>query len=208
MGLQPHGTGLWKGIMQVWGKFSSQVSYQLGNGNRILFWHDEWCGHMPLRDGFSKLFAMATYQDVLVADCWLPSPAWGLLGSFVHKGAQDWELEIFEEFFRLLHEVYPKSQKIDQWRWKRQNKGSFTVSSFYHFLTGLRDNTFPWKGICVSRIPSKVCFFSWVVAKGAILTIDNLRKRRIVVTEWCYICKCNAESVDHLLLHCKSASEL
>ena len=82
------------------------------------------------------------------------------------------------------------------------------MSSFYHALTGPGDISFPWKGIWVSRVPTKVCFFSWAAAKGAILTIDNLRKRRIILTEWCYMCKRNAESTDHLLLHCKLASEL
>ncbi|GFZ09756.1 hypothetical protein Acr_21g0003550 [Actinidia rufa] len=90
---------------------------------------------MPLRDRIPELFAMATYQDV--------------------RGAQDWELKIFVEFFRLLQEVNPISQEVDQWRWKRQGNGSFTVSSFYHFLTVLGDPTFPWKEIWVSRVPSK-----------------------------------------------------
>ena len=40
------------------------------------------------------------------------------------------------------------------------------------------------------------------------MIIDNLRRRRIVVTEWCYVCKKNAKTTDHLLLHCDSASEL
>jgi hypothetical protein len=29
-----------------------------------------------------------------------------------------------------------------------------------------------------------------------------------VVVEWCYMCKKNRESVDHLLLHCEIASAL
>ena len=41
-----------------------------------------------------------------------------------------------------------------------------------------------------------------------ILTIDNLRKRKIRITDWCYMCKCNGEFVDHLLLHCPIASDL
>jgi hypothetical protein len=30
---------------------------------------------------------------------------------------------------------------------------------------------------------------------------DNLRRRHIVVVEWCCMCKKNGESIDHLLLH-------
>ena len=54
----------------------------------------------------------------------------------------------------------------------------------------------------------RVAFFVWIVALGKILTIDNLRLRKIRITDWCYICKCNGESVDHLLLHCSIALDL
>ena len=47
-----------------------------------------------------------------------------------------------------------------------------------------------------------VCFL------GKILTTDNLRKRRVIVLDWCYMCKSCGESVDHLLLHCSIAWEL
>ncbi|GFZ14796.1 hypothetical protein Acr_24g0009860 [Actinidia rufa] len=70
----------------------------------------------------------------------LPEDSWPLL---FRRGAQDWELEAFVEFFRLLQEVQPINQEIDKWRWKRQGKGSITVSSFYHSLTGLDDPTSP-----------------------------------------------------------------
>ena len=43
---------------------------------------------------------------------------------------------------------------------------------------------------------------------GRILTVDNLCKRQIIVTKWCYMCKNSGESMDHLLLHCPIAMEL
>ena len=55
---------------------------------------------------------------------------------------------------------------------------------------------------------SSGCFFSWTVALGKILTIDNLRKRHFVVLEWFFMCKGCGESIDHLLLHCSIASEM
>jgi hypothetical protein len=35
--------------------------------------------------------------------------------------------------------------------------------------------------------------------------IDNLRKRYIIIVDWCCMCKVSGESVDHLLLHCSIA---
>ncbi|XP_057512846.1 uncharacterized protein LOC130794919 [Actinidia eriantha] len=118
------------------------------------------------------------------------------------RGAQDGEMEAFEGLFRMLQETQPIIHDDDKWKWKRQAKGKFNV------LKGMGDPTFPCKGVWVSRVPSKICFFGWAAARGAILTIDNLRRRKIVVTKWCYMCKRNAETTDHLLIHCDVTSEL
>ena len=56
--------------------------------------------------------------------------------------------------------------------------------------------------------PLRVAFFVWTAALGKILTIDNLRKRKVKIIDWCYMCKCNGESVDHLMLHCPIISDL
>jgi hypothetical protein len=48
-----------------------------------------------------------------------------------------------------------------------------------------------------------------VAALGKILTLDNLRKRQVIVIDRCCMCKKNEESVDHLLLlHCEVACVL
>ncbi|GFZ12978.1 hypothetical protein Acr_23g0013630 [Actinidia rufa] len=78
--------------------------------------------------------------------CWHP---------LFRSGAQDWELENFVDLFRLLQEGHPTSQEWDKWRWKRQRNGGFIVASFYH-LMGEGDTNFPWKGIWVSRVPTKL----------------------------------------------------
>jgi len=53
-----------------------------------------------------------------------------------------------------------------------------------------------------------VAFFAWTAAQGKILTLDNLRKKGVVVIDRCCMCKLNGESVDHLLLHCEVACAL
>jgi hypothetical protein len=37
---------------------------------------------------------------------------------------------------------------------------------------------------------------------------DNLRRRRIVVVEWCCMCKKSGKSIEHLLLHCDVARDI
>ena len=43
---------------------------------------------------------------------------------------------------------------------------------------------------------------------GKCMTIDNIKKRKVWILNWCYMCKCNSESVDHLFLHCLVAMDL
>ena len=68
--------------------------------------------------------------------------------------------------------------------------------------------SFPWRMIWQSKVPPRVAFFSRSAFLGKILTTDNLRKRHVLVLDWCSMCKNCGESMDHLLLHCSIACEL
>lgn len=59
-----------------------------------------------------------------------------------------------------------------------------------------------------SKVPSRVFFFAWEACHDAILTGDNLRRRRKIYVSWCFMCKGSGESTNHLLLHCPVARSL
>ena len=63
-------------------------------------------------------------------------------------------------------------------------------------------------GESVDHLPFRVAFFVWTVILENILTIDNLRKRQILILDWCCMCKRNMESVDHHLTHCSIAFDV
>lgn len=50
--------------------------------------------------------------------------------------------------------------------------------------------------------------FLCMVGSCAILTPENLGKRRINYVSWCFMCKSAGENIDHLLLHRKVANRL
>ncbi|XP_050249419.1 uncharacterized protein LOC126696758 [Quercus robur] len=58
------------------------------------------------------------------------------------------------------------------------------------------------------KAPQRVSFFVWTVVWDKILTGDNLRGRGMDFVDQCIMCRCNGETVDHLLLHCGKAHKL
>ena len=118
------------------------------------------------------------------------------------------ELEAFRSFINSIYSTPVRGIEEDKRCWLPYKSKGFTVSAYYHLLVGRSEQIFPWKSIWKQKIPSRVAFFVWTAALGKCLTIDNLRKRKICILDWCYMCKCNSESVDHLFLHCPVVSEL
>jgi hypothetical protein len=48
----------------------------------------------------------------------------------------------------------------------------------------------------------------WTAALGKILTMDDLKKRAIIIVHWCCMSKSDGELVAHLLLYCPDDREL
>ena len=82
------------------------------------------------------------------------------------------------------------------------------MRSFYIALLKAPSVSFPWQSIWCVKVPKRVSFFLWTATRGGILTIDNLVKKNLPLVNWCCLCRCDEETVDHLLLHCKFASAL
>ena len=108
----------------------------------------------------------------------------------------------------LLYSCSIRRGNVDSLRWKPSSRKTFQVHSYYSVLIQPNRNFFPWRSMWKSKVPTRVAFFSWTAILGRILTIDNLRKRRVLIIDWCCMCKSNGESVSHLLLHCPIAQEL
>jgi hypothetical protein len=59
-----------------------------------------------------------------------------------------------------------------------------------------------------TQAPPRAAFFVWLAALGKILTLDNLRKRHMIVVNRCCMCKRSEETDDHFLLDCEVAFAL
>ena len=114
--------------------------------------------------------------------------------------------QILSAFWDVIYGVSLRGIGEDKMRTPTKSKG-FEASNYYQALLGVCTQSFPWRSIWKQKVPSKVAFFVWTVALGTILTIDNLRKK-VLILDWCYMCKSNGELIDNLLPHCPIVYEL
>ena len=131
--------------------------------------------------------------------------SWNLLFS---REFNDWEMGRFYSFFEHVSARIPRGESDDVLIWQLSCSGIFDVCSFYNYLLKDPSVSFPWQSIWCIKVPERVSFFLWTVARGGILTIDNLVKKNLPLVNWCCLCRYDEETVDHFLLDCKFARAL
>ena len=63
-------TSLWKEIRKEWPSFFQNMVFSLGDGRRINFWKDVWCGEEALCSIYPSLFNLALNKEATVVDTW------------------------------------------------------------------------------------------------------------------------------------------
>jgi hypothetical protein len=123
------------------------------------------------------------------------------------RSLNDWEVDELASLYSLLYSCNSDGGG-DKICWVHNKKGKFEVRSFYNEIISKASRPFPWKSIWRTKAPPRVAFFVWSAALGKILTLDNLRKKNMVLINRCGMCKRDEETVDHLLIHCEWAQVL
>jgi hypothetical protein len=182
------GLRVWKNIRKGWDSFSRFTRFVVGDGSKISFWHDLWCRDTALKVAFPALFGIACVKYATVADNLEflgNSSQWNV--SFIRE-AHDWEVDVFVSFFQVLHSVKVSRGSEDKLWWVSK-KCLFKVKSFFYSLACSGSSRFPWKSVWRTKAQSRAAFFVWSATLGKILTLDNLRKRYVIVINRCYMSK-------------------
>ena len=171
----------------------------VGDGSRILFWHDKGTGDNSLKTLYPQLFVSAANKEACME---VLSPPFGdndrVWSLRFYRKVNDWELAASYSLLHFIKTRIPRGGGSDRLCWHLNGSGKFDVQSFYHKIQNVPLSTFPWKGIWKVKVPKRVAFFMWTAAHGQILTLDNLMLHGRTLANRC----CNEESVNHLLIFC------
>ncbi|WMV52983.1 hypothetical protein MTR67_046368, partial [Solanum verrucosum] len=201
-----YGINLWRSIRNLWPKLRENSSIRTEDDRKVLFWEDKWLDQAPLRDTFNDIYTLNQQQRVTVAEVW-SNQGWNL--SF-RRPFNDWEILRLVEFYSKLEQFKGTSTDQDRLEWKGHSQSSFSVKGAYKKFNPYDNQIedWPWKLIWKVKIPYKVSCFTWLVAKQAVLTQENLMKRGIHLSPRCFFCEEKAETVTHLFIHCRITLQL
>jgi hypothetical protein len=148
-----YGVSLWKAIRKEWDRFVPFISFRVGDGESVKFWHDKWRGGIPLKVQYPELFSISRDKDASVVA--LSSFRNGKLHWEIKfsQNVQDWELESMTSFMDLIYSLTLDGNGMDKLCWNGMEQRGFSVQSYYRFLSPSLAR-FPWKAIWKPKVPS------------------------------------------------------
>jgi len=202
----PYGVGLWRTIRDLWPKIWRNSKIDIGNGRKTFFWNDVWVGQHSLKQLHPEIYNLNQQKEATVAEV-KDNQGWNL--SF-RRRLNDWEIDKLEDFYKSLEQASNLDAKEDSLQWLRANNGKFTIKSAYRHFDRPAEMLlpWPWKMIWKINVPHKVACFTWLVAREAVLTQDNLMKRGRQLCSRCFFCEIETETKNHLFLHCRVTEKL
>ena len=179
----------------------SKFVFSIGDGRRVRFWEDRWCGDEALSLSFPSLYALVTSKEAWVVEVWDASGEEGGWNPRFSRPFNEWQMEMVERFLFSLQGKRAVTNLGDRIQWKEAKDGNISVNSFYSAMEGSSTIPFLKSIICSTFIPTKIGFFAWEASCNKALTLDQLKKRGWYFLNKCYLFCVAEESIDHLLIH-------
>ena len=161
-----YGSSLWKDTRKEWPSFVKNSNFALGNGRRINFWMDVWCGEEALCVRYPALFNLAQNKEAKVADMWDSGGGPGSWSPTFIRALNDWEFEEMTRFLQTLHDQIFRPTNEDMLLLKEVKVKSFSVKVMYKGFDLSPARDFPHRLIWNSVVPTKIGIFSWEAAWG------------------------------------------
>ena len=111
-------------------------------------------------------------------------------------------------FLQTLHDQNFHPLGEDKLLLKDVKEKGFSVKIMYKGFDLSPAFDFPYRLVWNPVVPPKIGVFAWEATWGKVLTLDQLKRRGMAFANRCFLCEESKETIDHLLIHCKSAKML
>ena len=118
---------MWTEIRKEWPSFSQCSVFAIGDGKRINFWKDVWCGGEALCARFPSLFNLALNKEARVADIWESGAGAGGWSPTFLRSLNDWEIGEMVRFLQILHDQNFRPEGEDMLLLKEVKEKKFSV---------------------------------------------------------------------------------
>jgi hypothetical protein len=178
--------------------FRTSIKITLGDGNKALFWQDNWSGLGRLRDIAPDLYKIASHKKRLVTKE-IQDNNWILSVSRLNFADQ---LHNFIMVASILADVALDPLQPDSISWLWTNDGCYSAKLAYKAQFIGSFSRFRTKKIWKAYAEPKCTMFSWLVLHRKILTAD-----RLAIRDWphdliCQLCLRALETTCHLCKDC------
>ncbi|GJY06599.1 RNA-directed DNA polymerase, eukaryota [Tanacetum coccineum] len=183
----------------------SLCSRKIGNGASTYFWNDTWCGDLPFKIQYPRVYALDTDKNCLIANRISLTDWSGILRRNPRGGAEQSQ---FDAILSAIENV-TLSDKSDSWQWLVNGCNGFSVAS----ARSLVDSFFLDGDTIATRwnrfIPIKVNVFLWRLNLNKLPTRVNLDRKGIDIgSVLCPTCQGDVETVNHTFFNCVLAKDL
>ena len=190
--------------------FNQNMAWEVGSGEKIKFWEDEWLNIGQLRLKYERIHNNSELKDKPIdnfgswnADGWEWNFSW-------RRDWFEWEKTLVEEFLSIISQVSLQSDKEDSRTWNDPPSYTFSVKSAYNKLTyhecgGLSMFGSLWN----LKVMPSATFFVWRAFSNRLATKQNLHKRGVFLGDTlCALCGTEEETTTHILLSCRESSKV
>ncbi|XP_019163602.1 PREDICTED: uncharacterized protein LOC109159944 [Ipomoea nil] len=192
----------WRCILQSLPFVRKGLKWHVRNGVSTRFWLDIWLDDRPLLECITAQIAPSSLNNY-VTDYWIPDEGW------------NWDLLDQLLPVSLLNKLstfilQQDSLLNDQIVWHKEPNGSFSVSSAYDTISNppIDVEASRWNAIWKLKIPSRICFFLWLVRHNKIMTNLCRTQRKLTNDDSCWTCVGTPEDTNHVLRFCPAAEAI
>jgi hypothetical protein len=178
--------------------FQAATTINVGNGEKINFWHDKWLQNTCPKDIAPLCFNLAKRKQRSVKTE-LTNNSWLL--SFRQITTIE-EISDLVQLGGMLQNVQLLPQTNDDITWNLNESGSYSANSAYLFQFQGSFSSIDFHSIWRCPAEPKMRFFGWLILHQKTLTAQNLLRRHWPCNWICSLCGEAFEDTNHLFNVC------